>query len=170
MSSVDLQGLTTSESEFMAKLREYESPDTWLLFVNHGFSMETARSLYDKGLIDTSKQMGMPAARLKRAMTAEEAAHECIEFSLTFGGLEKEEFRLNIVKLRELGYVLIPIQPSEETVAAARHALVEDLSGQGKVAMFYDKNDDGLFELDGNPLDFNAAIRAAYAAIVGVEG
>lgn len=151
MTFVDLEGLTTSEAEFMAKLREYENSDTWLLFVNYGFSMETARSLYDKGLIDTSKQMGMPAARLKRPMTAEEAAHECIEFSRTFGGLEKEEFRLNIARLRSLGYVVIPVTPSGETIERMRGATnnaFENITNSGQ----------------------RETMRAAYAAIVGGEG
>lgn len=63
----DLEELTTTQAEFMERLRELDEGDSWLLFVNAGFTMEDAKALFDKGMIDTSRQMGMPAARLKPA-------------------------------------------------------------------------------------------------------
>ena len=56
--------LTTRQSELLAELRTMETPDAWLLFVNAGFEMADAKALFDLGLIETSRQMGMPAARI----------------------------------------------------------------------------------------------------------
>lgn len=64
MTFVDAQGLTTSQADFMAALRELNDPEAWLLFINAGHSMQDAFDLQKKGLIETSRQMGMPAARL----------------------------------------------------------------------------------------------------------
>ena len=65
MPLVDAQGLTPGQAEFIAHLREVgRDPEAWLLFVNAGFSVPDALELQKKGLIETSMQMGMPAARL----------------------------------------------------------------------------------------------------------
>lgn len=66
MGFVDIEGLTTSQAELMAQLRELKPwpEDSWLCFINAGFTISDARALYDRGLIETAKQMGMPVARL----------------------------------------------------------------------------------------------------------
>lgn len=64
MTFVDAEGLTTSQADFMAALREMESPEAWLCFVNAGHTMADAKVLWDRGLIECSRQMGMPCARI----------------------------------------------------------------------------------------------------------
>jgi hypothetical protein len=56
--------LTADQEQFLARLRELDSNEGWLLFINAGFSMADALALQRMELIETSRQMGMPAARL----------------------------------------------------------------------------------------------------------
>lgn len=91
-------------------------------------------------------------------MTAEEAARESIEFSVTFGGLKGGDLRLNLNKLRTLGYVIVPIQPSEAMVERMAVALFN-------VAPFRDA--EGPFESQSATYRelTRVYVRAAYAAI-----
>lgn len=66
MTKHDIVTAVQEDVRFMAALAELDSAESWLLFINAGFSMATARSLVDQGKIEATLQMGMPAARLKR--------------------------------------------------------------------------------------------------------
>lgn len=56
--------LAPNQQSFLDRIKEQASRETWLLFVNAGFTLDDARELKKRGLIETSMQMGMPAARL----------------------------------------------------------------------------------------------------------
>lgn len=67
MTFVDIDGLTTAQAELWRAVSEMnaERPGSWLCFVNDGHSMESAKALYDRGLIDATMQMGMPVCRVR---------------------------------------------------------------------------------------------------------
>lgn len=70
MTFVDLEGLTTAQAELWREVSELndEKPEAWLLFVNAGHTLDTAKALHDKGLIDAEMRMGMPACRVRPAI------------------------------------------------------------------------------------------------------
>lgn len=68
--------LTPGESALLHALRQMENWDHWLLFVNAGFTMDDAKGLQELGLIETSRQLGMPAARLFAVTRMRDATSE----------------------------------------------------------------------------------------------
>lgn len=62
----DVAGLSDRQIELYDTLAKLNRGDHWLFFTNAGFSMEDARALHARGLINATRQMGIPAAQLKR--------------------------------------------------------------------------------------------------------
>ena len=62
----DIAGLSERQVELYDQLAKLNRGDHWLFFTNAGFTMEDARVLHEKGLINATRQMGIPAAQLKR--------------------------------------------------------------------------------------------------------
>ncbi len=59
--------MTEAEAALWREVSEMneESPESWLCFVNCGHKMETAKALFDRGLIHCQMQMGMPVCQVR---------------------------------------------------------------------------------------------------------
>lgn len=62
----DYPELTKAESALWREVSEMNAakPDAWLCFVNVGHSMEAAKTLFDRKMIEVERQMSMPVCRV----------------------------------------------------------------------------------------------------------
>lgn len=62
----DYPELTDAEVALWREVSEMNvaKPESWLCFVNAGHSMEAAKTLFDRKMIEVEQQMGMPVCRV----------------------------------------------------------------------------------------------------------
>ncbi len=56
--------LSQGAADLLARLRSIRSRDEWFPFINAGFKMVHAETLKERGFIEMSEQLGMPAVRI----------------------------------------------------------------------------------------------------------